>query len=263
MAIPKVIHYCWFGGAPLPEKVVKCIESWKKWCPDYQIIRWDESNYDYTKNKFAYDAYLNRKWAFVSDVARLDIIYHYGGIYLDTDVELIKTLDFLLNDTSFMAFEHGKMVNTGLGFGAEKGNYLIYKNLEAYENLVFSNVDDALNLIYCSVVTTNVLQEFGLVREDRVQMLAGLKVYPTSYFCPMILNNGTARIKKETVAIHHCTGSWLNEKEKHITKVRRNIYTRFGRMGLKIYDGRKLLQEQGLLAFLRRCFAIAFKKYTR
>ena len=100
--IPKKIHYCWFGGNPLPELAIRCIESWKKYCPDYEIIRWDESNYDVTKNKYMYQAYENKRWGFVPDYARLDIIYNYGGIYLDTDVELLNSLDDLLDQKCFL-----------------------------------------------------------------------------------------------------------------------------------------------------------------
>ena len=123
--IPKIIHYCWFGGNEIPENDKKCIESWKKYCPDYKIIRWDESNYDYKKNSYMREAYEAKKWGFVPDYARLDIIYNYGGIYLDTDVELLKSLDEILDCEGFFGFESENLVNLGLGFGAVKGNEII------------------------------------------------------------------------------------------------------------------------------------------
>ena len=127
--IPKIIHYCWFGGNELPESVRKCIESWKKYCPDFVIKEWNESNYDVTKLPFMKDAYEAKKYAFVSDYARLDIIYQHGGIYLDTDVELIKPLDDrLLDTTCFMGMETPGTVATGLGFGAIKGHSFIKQN---------------------------------------------------------------------------------------------------------------------------------------
>ena len=117
--IPKKIHYCWIGGNPLPELAIKCIESWKKYCPDYEIIEWNEKNYDFRKNQFMREAYDEKKWGFVPDYARLDIIYEHGGIYLDTDVEIIKPLDSLLKEQGFAGMEQPGIVALGLGFGAE------------------------------------------------------------------------------------------------------------------------------------------------
>ena len=127
--IPKIIHYCWFGGNEIPEHDKKCIESWKKYCPDYKIIRWDESNYDYKKNSYMREAYEAKKWGFVPDYARLDIVYEHGGIYLDTDVELVKNIDELLEHKAYMGFEvGGEFVSPGLGFGAEK-NFPLFKKM--------------------------------------------------------------------------------------------------------------------------------------
>lgn len=118
--IPKKIHYCWFGKGVLPKQNRRCIESWKRFCPEYEIIRWDEDNYDITKNRYMYEAYLNKKWGFVSDYARLDIIYHHGGIYLDTDVEIIKSYNELLYQSAFCGVEANRRIAIGLGFGAKK-----------------------------------------------------------------------------------------------------------------------------------------------
>lgn len=124
--IPKIIHYCWVGNCQKPKSVLYCIESWRKFCPDYRIIEWNESNYDFSKNKYMWQAYEAKKWGFVPDYARLDIVYQYGGIYLDTDVELVKNIDELLSHKAFMGFEDtgdGEFfVNCGHGFGAEPGN---------------------------------------------------------------------------------------------------------------------------------------------
>jgi len=125
MSIPKIIHYCWFGNNELTQSALDCINSWKKYCPDYTIIRWDETNFDVNKYVFTKEAYEMKKWAFVSDVARLDIIYNNGGIYLDTDVELIRNIDSLLKDELFIGFENKEYVANGLGFGAVKGNEII------------------------------------------------------------------------------------------------------------------------------------------
>ena len=131
--IPKKLHYCWFGGNEMPKQYKEWIDSWKKYCPDYEIIEWNESNYDITKNKYMYQAYQQKKWGFVPDYARLDIIYNHGGIYLDTDVEVRRNLDDLLYQDGFVGFERDEFVNFGSGFGAIRGLPIIKELLDYYE----------------------------------------------------------------------------------------------------------------------------------
>lgn len=252
--IPKVIHYCWFGGSDLPEYVQKCIQSWKKFCPDYQIKRWDESNYNFRKYPFCREAYERKKWAFVSDVARLDIVYSEGGIYLDTDVELVKSLDDLLTEHAFMGFERGRLVATGLGFGGEKGNSAIKANLESYINRKFADEDEILDLTPCPVITTDVLKNFGLKRIDQTQDLGYVKIFSSKYFCPMLLSDGTAEIGENTYSIHRYAGSWTTDGEKAKVQRRTDIYTKYGKFALKIYDGWIVLKEEGTSAFIKRIF---------
>ena len=149
--IPKIIHYCWVGRSPKPESVLYCIESWRKYCPDYTIIEWNEDNYDFTKNKYMKQAYEKRKWGFVPDYARLDIVYNYGGIYLDTDVEIISNIDHLLDNVAFMGFENtgdGKyFVNCGQGFGAVPNNEVIGLMRDNYDDLEFIKKDGTLNML--------------------------------------------------------------------------------------------------------------------
>ncbi len=215
--IPKKIHYCWFGGNPIPEKDKKCIESWKKFCPDYEIIRWDESNYDIRKNKFISQAYDMKKWAFVSDYARLDIIYNNGGIYLDTDVELVKSLDILLENEAFMGFEKGRVVATGLGFGAiphQKGIKLLR---DSYDNLEFvdSNGKQKSNKdINCPIINSNILIEHGAVMNDKEQIVHGITLYPTEYFCPLDSATGELKCTDKTFSIHWYNMSWLTDFDK-------------------------------------------------
>ncbi len=149
----------------------KCIESWKKFCPDYEIKRWDETNYDISKNEYMRQAYENKKWAFVSDYARLDIIHEYGGIYLDTDVELIKSIDDLLGNNVFMGIGCTGGVNTGLGFGAEAEMPVIRDMLECYDGLSFVNNDGSLNTTPCVKYQTDFLKEHGFVDEDKLQTI--------------------------------------------------------------------------------------------
>ena len=254
MAIPKVIHYCWFGGKELPDQVKVCIESWRKYCPDYEIVRWDESNYDYGRYAFAKEAYDAQKWAFVSDVARLDIVYQNGGIYLDTDVELIASLDPFLENMAFMGFEQGRKVATGLGFGAEKENSVIKANLDAYKSISFAENQGNVDEIACPIITTSVLMQIGLERKDMFQKLEGITVYPTSVFCPMLYSDGTADVKEDTVSIHRYAASWATKEVKEKARKRVVIYTRYGKYGLSIYDGAVLLREKGVGSFLKRLF---------
>ena len=132
--IPKIIHYCWFGGQPKPEIVLKCIGSWKKYCPDWKIIEWNESNFDVSQHPYMKEAYKIKKWAFVCDVARLLLVYNYGGVYLDTDVELHASLNKLLPENAFFIFESDIYINTGLGFGCEKEHKSVGAMLRYYDN---------------------------------------------------------------------------------------------------------------------------------
>jgi len=210
--IPKTIHYCWFGRNPKPKLAEKCIKSWKKYCPDYEIIEWNEDNYDVTKIPYMKEAYEAKKWGFVPDYARLDIIYQYGGIYLDTDVELIKPIDDLLKYKGFAGFERGKYVALGLGFGAEAGCQALKSLMDAYQEEHFQNSDGTLNLIPAPVRDTDVFAKKGLVLNDSLQTIDGMTVFPTEYFCPLA---GGYEMKKtkNTFSVHWYSGSWLPEQE--------------------------------------------------
>lgn len=142
--IPKVIHYCWFGKSDKPELIKKCIESWKKYCPDYEIIEWNESNFDINSIPYVEQAYADKKWAFVSDYVRLYVIHKQGGIYLDTDVLLHHRMDGLLKYSCWLASDDVRYINTGLGFGAEKGNTLIQSMMNAYKNYEYPSGTNAI-----------------------------------------------------------------------------------------------------------------------
>ena len=172
--IPKKIHYCWVGGNPLPESAKKCISSWRRYCPDYEIIEWNESNYDFTKNQYMRESFEAKKWAFATDYARLDIIYQYGGIYLDTDVEIIKSFNPLLKNKGFAGFEDSEFVNSGQGFGAEAGNPVIKKLLESYDDLIFKSKDGSLNMIASPELNTEVLSDLGLIGNGKEQVFLAL-----------------------------------------------------------------------------------------
>lgn len=227
--IPKIIHYCWVGNCPKPESVLYCIESWKKFCPDYKIIEWNESNYDFSKNEYMRQAYEEKKWGFVPDYARLDIVYQYGGIYLDTDVELIRNLDGLLSYKAFMGFEDtgdGEFfVNCGHGFGAEPGHRIIKAARDLYDDMNFRNKDGSCNLLPSPNYTTRILKEFGMIQENKDQMLEDMMIFASDVFCPKNFRTGKIHRTNRTVSIHHFTASWMDEKIRkellHIQKVKK------------------------------------------
>lgn len=218
--IPKTIHYCWFGGNPLPRSAKKCINSWQKQCPDYQIIEWNERNFDVNCNAYCSAMYAQKKWAFLSDYARLKIIYEYGGVYLDTDVELIRSLDRVINNNAFMGLETTETVATGLGFGAEKGCSFVKENMLEYENFA-----DLSNPIPCPEITTKLLDKYGLDRQsNQIQRLAGITIYPVEYFCPKHTHTGIVTITPKTISIHHFDGSWNTDEERSKTLARWKKY---------------------------------------
>lgn len=212
--IPKKIHYCWFGGKELPDEYKKYIESWKKYCPDYEIIRWDESNYDITKNQYMRQAYENKKWVVVSDYARVDIIYHYGGVYLDTDVELIKNFDELLKWDMFCGFENTTHINLGIGYGAVKGHKILKDILDEYENMSFINDDGSLNLTGCAVVQSKIMKQHGFLVNGQPQAQENVVAYPCEFFAPLSYIEGFGRITANTHSIYHYSVSWLDDNSQ-------------------------------------------------
>lgn len=220
--IPKIIHYCWFGKKEIPDLYKQYINSWKRHCPDYQIIRWDESNYDYTKTMYTKEAYETGKWAFVSDYARLDIVYNYGGIYLDVDVEILKNFDLLLRNDMFCSFEKGNLVNTGLGFGAVKGFTELGKMRDMYQNIHFLQEDGSLNLTACTKYQTDYLVNRGLERNGKLQVINGIRVLPRTVLSPIDFYGISDMTSDETFAVHHYAASWFSEKNSKDILLRKN-----------------------------------------
>lgn len=227
--IPKKIHYCWFGGNPIPEKDQKFIESWKKFCPDYEIILWNESNYDVSKNKYMKDAYDAKKWGFVPDYARLDIIYTHGGIYLDTDVEIIKSFDELLDNEAFMGFEGANDIAPGLAFGAVPGHPGIKKLRDMYDEVSFYNEDNTMNLTPSPIMATNLLVKNGAVINDKKQEVLGITIYPTEYFAPFDNSRGRLNCTENTMSIHWYNMSWVDDFYKKWKKRERMLVRIFGK----------------------------------
>ncbi len=211
--IPRVIHYCWFGENHFSEQALKCIRSWKRYCPDYKIIEWNESNFDIHCNQYVEQAYSLKKWAFVSDYARLSVIYNEGGIYLDTDVELLKGLDDLIVSEAFFAQEIGGMVNTGLGFGAEKGNIVVKKMMDEYENVKFILKNDEIDMLPCPIRNTKVLYDFGYRKNGKTQTVKNVTIYAADFFCPFDYIKKRMKLTANTYSIHHYEGTWDYPKE--------------------------------------------------
>lgn len=235
--IPKIIHYCWVGNKSKPQSVLYCIESWKKFCPDYEIREWNESNYDFNKNVYMKQAYEAKKWGFVPDYARLDIVYQYGGIYLDTDVELIKGLDKLLNQTAFMGFENtgdGEFfVNCGHGFGAEPHHDIIRAARDLYDDVQFLKEDGTYNLVPSPNYTTQTLKKYGLIQENKDQNLPDMTVYSSDVLCPKNFRTGKLCKTSRTVSIHHFTASWMDEKIKKELIHQQHLVRWWGKSGTK------------------------------
>jgi len=212
--IPQIIHYCWFGKKPLPKLAKKCIASWRKYFPNHQIKEWNESNYDVHKIPYISQAYNAKKYAFVSDYARFDILYLYGGIYFDTDVEVIKPFDDILENGSFMGFESMGMVATGLGMGCNAGLGIIHQILEFYATLNFINSDNSYNTNTVVTHVTSILKKHGLKDDNILQHVAGFVIYPIEYFCPKSFKTDEFAITDNTHSIHHYISSWMPSKEK-------------------------------------------------
>lgn len=211
--VPKTIHYCWFGGKVLPREVKACIRSWEKYCPGYRIVRWDESNFDVSSHPFCKSAYDDGAWAFVSDYARLKLVYDHGGIYLDTDVEVVKCLDPLLVHSCFLGIQQEKHVcNTGLGFGAEAGHPVVHKMLEKYDEVVYTSLQK--KEFACPILNTEVLVALGYSYADGPVSIHGAEVYPPLYFDPISPGSeGRNLLCDQTYSIHHYSNSWGTRKD--------------------------------------------------
>ena len=229
--IPKIIHYCWFGRGPLPELAQKCIASWKKYLPDYEIKEWNEDNFDVNIIPYTAEAYKAKKYAFVSDYARFWILYQYGGIYFDTDVEVIRPIDDIVERGNFMGFETdpkpqlkedvskasvapglGLGVNPGLGLGVNPGLGIIEKMMHYYDGQHFVQEAVMKNQITVVHIATKVLRDNGLKNVAGIQEVAGCYIYPAEYFCPINVTTGRIHVEKNTRTIHHYAGTWVDKK---------------------------------------------------
>lgn len=239
--IEKKIHYCWFGDKPLPKEYQDYIAGWKRLCPDYEVIEWNEKNYDVTKVPYMAQAAKAGKWSFVSDYLGFDVVYEYGGIYLDTDVELVRSLDPVLDNEAFFAIEEneaGLEVAPGLGFGARAKHPLLKKLRDMYLDVDFIASDGSLNMLAVPVYTTKELEKLGYERKNELQKLDDVVIYPTKYFAPMDFLTGEIVITEKTLSIHHYSALWQSQTNlKHIQTIRKINRTFGKKLGMKINLG--------------------------
>lgn len=229
--IPKIIHCCWFGGKEIPKEYKRYIATWRKYCPDYKIVCWTEEKYNVERNKFMSDAYKAKKWGFVPDYARLDIIYRYGGIYLDTDVEVLKNLDDLLDNKMFVGFESKNYIALGLGFGAEKGHPFIKELRDRYETLEFEVDETGVKSMPSPKIQTPMFKEKYKVnlRGDRCYEFDDCTIYAKEYLCPETFPSGEVEITNNTYTWHHFSASWFSKRDKIALKAEKLVCKYIGK----------------------------------
>ena len=214
--IPKIIHYRWFGRNPLPKSAQKCIASWKKYFPEYEIKEWNEDNFDVNIIPYTRDAYKAKKYAFVSDYARFWILYYYGGVYFDTDVEVIKPMDDIINNGSFMAWEKPSngvyRIAPGLGIAAEKELPLYSEILNRFSKLSYYQENGSRNNYTMIPMINDIMLNYGLINNGLKQTVVDVIIYPEDYFCPMNAISGHVTITNNTKTIHWYTMSWASKK---------------------------------------------------
>ena len=247
--IPKIIHYCWFGGKPLPALARKCIASWRKYLPEYEIKEWNESNFDVNIIPYTAEAYQAKKYAFVSDYARFWILYRYGGLYFDTDVEVLRPMQEIIDRGPFMGCQCEAKEGTtpdemgvapGLGLGVNPGLGLYKEFLDLYAPLHFLNADRTYNLKTVVQYTTELLVGHGLKNTDQIQCVSDIYIYPKEYFCPVSVVDGKICLTKRTYTIHHFAASWQSPVRKKI----RRIVILIGGVRLKDFLKRIFIKEK-------------------
>lgn len=214
--IPKKIHYCWFGKGPKNKLFYKCLKSWKKNFPDYEIIEWNEYNFDINESEFTKKAYEMKKYAFVSDYARLKVLYDNGGIYFDTDVEVLKRIPDDILQNGYFAKENNKQIATGLGFAVQPYNRSIKIMLDDYINYDFSKMEP------CPIFNTNSLLKNG-IDPSTTDSIDGVGIYSKEYFCGYDLNNNHYAITENTYTVHHYDSSWKSKGERRKNKIKKMI----------------------------------------
>lgn len=247
----KYIHYCWFGGKKLSKLAKKCIKSWEKYLPDYEIVRWDETNIDVNECPFIKEAYEKKKWAFVADYARAKALYEYGGVYFDTDMMVKKNIDFLLDKEGFAGIEDSGFVNVAVWGAKSPENKLVGKVLNFYKEQEHFDSQD-MYAITIPVIVTKFLVEQGFDRySENIQNINGTYIYPRDYFYPLSYDGQDNDYTKNTCMVHYSDASWVSKKEKKNVKLIR----RFGREGAL-----EILGFEDRLKMCAKLYGLAAKK---
>lgn len=250
MAIPKIIHYCWLSNDPFPELIQKCVDSWKEKLPDYEIVCWNTENFDVNICRYTSEAFEAKKYAFVSDYVRLYALYNYGGIYLDSDIEVLKRFDDLLDEKAFTGFENNHTVAAWF-FASEKGNPLFKEFLEHYSDIPFVLEDGSYDLTPNTVPVTQTLKKHGLQLDGTEQNLDYIHLFPVEYFCPYTRATESLNITNQTYTIHYFNGAWIPDEKKEIITRRKKVIAKYGKGIGYIYYGLAVIKKQGIKQFLK------------
>lgn len=248
--IPKVIHYCWLSGEKFPALIQKCIDSWKEKLPDYEIKCWNTENFDVNICQYTKEAFQEKKYAFVSDYVRLYALYNEGGIYLDSDIEVFKKFDDLLDNPSFTCFENNHTVAAWI-FGSVKGNPLFKQFLDYYIGKSFILPNGKYDLTPNPLPITCICQKEGLILNGKQQKLKDIMIYPKEYFCPYDKATEQLNITENTYAIHYFNGAWIPESKKKIVVKRKNIVRKYGKIIGYLYYGFNVWKVEGVRQLIR------------
>lgn len=265
MSIPKIIHYCWFGGKPLPEDAKRYIESWKRYCPDYKIVEWNESNFDLNIVPYVKEAYEAKKWAFITDYVRLYALQLMGGVYMDTDVEVLKNLDEFLNNEGFSGFERIDAIPTGI-MASEKDNPFINELLREYDGLHFYRDDGSFDLTTNVTRITNSALKHGVKLNNKKQKIWHFTIYPKEFFCPKDYLTGQINVTRNTYTIHHFAGSWHSPKQQQWQRFEKYIALRIGENNIKFlrktifWRGISVIYTNGIIYCFKRLLKNAFSR---
>lgn len=225
--IPKKIHYCWFGKTELPANIREYINSWKKYLCEYEFIQWNETNFDININPYVKEAYEAKKWAFVSDYVRLYVLYNEGGIYLDSDIEVLRNFDNLLENYAFGGFESKGVIATCI-LGTEKKNPIFKNFIDYYVDRHFKKENGVYDMTPNTVPISKICREYGMIEKNIRQKLNYITIYPEDYFCPKSIIDGKIRLTENSYTIHHFDGSWQSEKSKFIKWLKYKIFSIIG-----------------------------------